>query len=280
MAENRFPGGASPCGSRDMVCIETNRVLDSCRDRDCYEFARVYLSEYGNEILSHTGAIRVRSATILKACIGMDPIQFNHGFYAVNIRFFVRVCFEACVSGNRSQELLGLVVLEKRVILYGGESNVSIYRSCGDDGSFCSCPKPQGCERNLPTATVEVVDPVVLGCKIVERVSDCGCSCSCCEEDLDEGLLRSMDGPLCFDEGRIERYLTVSLGIFSVVRITRQGQYLVQATECAIPEKECCPVEEDDPCHVFRNMPFPIGEFGIGGFGASPVGESHKRCGC
>ena len=60
---------------------------------------------------------------------------------------------------------------------------------------------------------------------------------------------------------RGERYLTVSLGIFSVIRIVRSAQYLIQATEYCIPEKECVPVEEDDPCRVFRSMPFPTGEF-------------------
>lgn len=279
MAENRFSGALSSCGGRDTVCLDTNRVLDSCRDRDCYENARVYLSEYGNEILEHTGAIRVRSATIIKACIGMDPIQFNHGFYAVSIRFFIKVTFEACVCG-RSQEICGLVVPEKRVVLYGGESNVQIYKSNGDESGFCNCPQPHGAERNVPTAVVEVVDPVVLGSKIVERVCDCHTACCCREEDVTEDVQRCMDAPLCFDARDNGRYLTVSLGIFSVVRITRRGQFLVQATECAIPEKECCPVEEDDPCHVFRNMPFPIGEFAIGSTATAPAADRPKRCGC
>lgn len=280
MAENRITGGLSACGGRDTVCIETDRVLDSCRDRDCYENARVYLSDYGNEVLAHASAARVRSAEIVNACIGMDPIQFNNGFYAVNIRFFIRATFEVCVGGGRSQELVGLVVLEKRVILYGGESNVSIYRSHGEESGFCSCPHPQGGEKNLPTAVVEVVEPVVLGSKILQRASDCCHCCHCGEEDLSEEVLRTLDGPLCFDDEGTERFLAVSLGIFSVVRITRRGQYLVPATECAIPEKECCPAEEDDPCHVFRNMPFPIGEFGVGSLGAAPAGDRPKRCGC
>ena len=118
MAENRFPCGGGT--SRETVCIETNRVLDSCRDRDCYENVRVYLSDFGNEILERTGAIRAKSAEILWTNIGIDPIQFNRGFYAVTIRFYIRVTCEACVGGGRSQEVEGIAVLEKRVILYGG----------------------------------------------------------------------------------------------------------------------------------------------------------------
>ena len=279
MAENRFP--CTPTGGqRDTVCIETNRILDSCRDRDCFENVRVYLSDFGNEILDRTGAIRARSACIIWTYIGLDPIQFNRGFYSVTIRFYIKVTCEACVGGGRSQELEGIAVLEKHVILYGGESNVSIYRSHGEGDGFCKLPKPDCGERNTPTAVVEVVDPVLLGSKIVEKESDCNCCCCCCKEnDLPEAVLSSLESPIAFDVGRVHRYLTVSLGIFSVVRITRLGEFLVQAVEYAIPEKECNPVDEDDPCHVFRCMPFPVGEFATQG-PIPPIGERNSRCGC
>ena len=281
MAENRFPctGSAS---SRETVCIDTQRVLDSCRDRDCFENVRVYLSCYGNEILEHSGAIRAKCAKIVWSYIGIDPIQFNRGFYAITVRFYVKVTFEACVGGGHSQELDGIAVLEKRVVLYGGDSNAVVFKSnlCGND--FCAPPTPVCCERNLPTAIVETVDPVLLGSKIMEKASDCNCCCCCCQEnDLPEAILSSFDSPLSFDDDdRAKRYLTVSLGIFSVVRIVRPSQFLIQATEYCIPEKECCPVEEDDPCHVFRCMPFPTGEFCTQGIVPSQGDHGGHRCGC
>ena len=284
MAENRFPcvGGSG----RDSVCIETNRILDSCRDRDCFENVRVYLSDFGNELLERTGAIRAKCAEIMWANIGIDSIQFNRGFYAVTIRFYVKILFEACIGGGRSQELEGIAVIEKRVILYGGECNVNVFRSSASSG-FCSCPEPvTGC-RNVPTAVVETVEPVLLGCKVMEKVSDCNCCCCCHENELPVEVVSSFGAPLCFDDdGRARRFLTVSLGIFSVVRIVRPGQYLIQATEYAIPEKECVAVEEDDPCRVFRTMPFPAGEFTTQGpvpgcqGGQENKGERPCRCGC
>jgi hypothetical protein len=284
MAENRFPSAQfSPCKDRDTVCIETNRVLDSCRDRDCFENVRVYLSCYGNEILERTGAIRAKCAKIVWTYIGIDPIRFNRGFYAVTIRFYVKITFEACINGGRSQELEGIAVLEKRVILYGGESNVNVFKSSACENSFCELPPASHCEEhNVPTAIVEVVDPVLLSTKIMEKVTDCNCCC-CCEHDLPETVLRSLDAPLNFDDSRDNgRYLTVSLGIFSIVRIVRPAQYLIQATEYCIPEKECHPVEEDDPCRVFRCMPFPTSEFGVGCAPAPTLNCSDKspRCGC
>ena len=283
MAENRFP--CPPAGSsRETVCIETNRVMDSCRDRDCFENVRVYLSCFGNEILERTGAIRAKSACIVWTYIGIDPIQFNRGFYAVTIRFYVKITFEACIGGGRSQELDGIAVLEKRVILYGGESNVSVFKSHGVGDGFCSLPKTECPTHNVPTAIVEVVAPVILGTKILEKANECNCCCCCCQEDdLPEAVLASLDSPLTFDDdGQGKRFLTVSLGIFSVVRIVRPTQLLVNASEFCIPEKECHPVEEDDPCHVFRSMPFPVGEFCSGG--SVPTSNcdrpSSSRCGC
>jgi hypothetical protein len=254
--------------------------LDSCRDRDCFENVRVYLSCYGNEILEHSGAIRAKCAKIVWSYIGIDPIQFNRGFYAITIRFYVKVTFEACVGGGRAQELDGIAVLEKRVVLFGGESNAIIFKSsaCGSD--FCAPPTPVCCEHNNPTAIVETVDPVLLGSKIMEKASDCNCCCCCQENDLPEAVITSFDSPLCFDEHDGDRYLTVSLGIFSIVRIVRPAQYLISATEYCIPEKECAAVDEENPCNVFRTMPFPVGEFCANGGHLHHSDHGPSRCGC
>lgn len=283
MAENRFPCGGA---SRETVCIEADRVLDSCRDRDCYENVRVFLSDLGNEILEHVGAVRAKSAEILWTNIGIDPIRFNRGFYAVTVRFYIKVVCEACVGGGRAQDIDGIAVLEKRVILYGGETNTRIYRSDGCGDSFCSIPKPNCGARSVPTAVVEAVDPVLLGTRILEKREECNCCC-CRESDLPESLTTSFDSPICFDPAndRARRFLTVSLGIFSVVRITRPSQYLISASEYAIPEKECHEVDDDDPCRAFRSMPFPVGEF-TGGSAPTPprsicggCNETPHRCG-
>lgn len=279
MAENRFPCASSSGGGRDTVCIDTNRVMDSCRDRDCYENVRVYLSDFGKDVLEHTSAIRAKSAKIVSTFIGIDPIQFNRGFYAVTVRFYVKICFEACIGCGRSQEIDGIAVLEKRVILYGGESNANIFKSNSCD-NFCDCPKPNCGERNVPTAVVELVDPVILGTKIMEEVSQCSCCCCCQESDLPETVVTAFDSPLCFDDDDSNRFLTVSLGIFSIVRIVRPAQYLITATEYCIPEKECTPVEEDDPCNVFRHMPFPVGEFCTQTGAPTATNDRSGRCGC
>lgn len=266
MAENRCScsssGGQMSGGAREMVCIETNRILDSCRDRDCFENVRVKLTDFGRDILDRSGNIRVKDACIAWTFITIDPVQFNRGFYQVLIRFYVKLTFEACVGTGRAQEFEGVAVVEKKVILYGSESNVSIFKSSADANDYCAVPEPCCPSRNVPTAVVEVVDPIVLNTRIVEENSNCGCcSCNCCCAcDIPE-CVQSRFGGSIVDDNDGDKYLVVSLGFFSVVRIVRPGQYLVQATEYCVPDKECVAAEEDDPCSLFRSMAFPTNEF-------------------
>jgi hypothetical protein len=169
------------------------------------------------------------------------------------------------------------LVLEKKVILYGSESNVSIFKSNPDASDYCSVPEPCCSSKNVPIAIVEVVDPIILNTKIKEANDDCGCCCCCCD-DVPDKVLSGVSGTLC-DNNPSGRYLTVSLGLFSVVRIVRPAQYLVNATEYCVPDKECISTEEDNPCRIFRTMDFPTSEFCPPDYPYSR-GEKGGKCGC
>ena len=274
MSDNKFSCG--PGFNKENVAVEVNRILDSCKDRDCFENIRVFLTEYGTEIIERTNTVRVKEACISQAYIGLDPVQFNKGFYAVTIRFYVKIIFEACVGVGHSQDFEGIAVLEKKVILYGGESNVSVFKSSVSDMGFCSMPEPCHCEKNMPTASVTVAEPIVLDVKIVESAKDCHCCCCCC--DIPENLVRSVSGNI-FDDDSRGRYLAVSLGIFSVVRITRLSQYMINAQEYCIPDKECISTPKDDPCSVFKAMAFPTQEFCTGSV-HTYNGDKTGKCSC
>lgn len=276
MADCKFSCGSSSA-PRENVCIETGRILDSCRDRDCFENVRVLLTRFGNDIIEHTGNVRTKCAEIAWASIGLSSIQFNRGFYSVNIRLFIKLVFEACVPGGRAQEFDGIAVVDKNVILFGGENSSKIFRS-KDCGSFCASPEPVDCAYNAPEAVFEVVDPVILSTRVIEEkeCSACCCCCSCC--DVPECVSCQISDSLCDD---VERYLAVSIGLFSVVRLIRPGQFIVSASEFTIPDKECVEPKVSDPCSVFRKMPFPVGDFGIQGQ-IQPCHDEkpEKRCGC
>lgn len=262
------------------VVIDTYQVFDSCRDRDCFEDTRVFLDELGQSIIEHTSQVRTKSAEICSSAITVEPVQLSRGFYRVTVRFYVKLELEACICPGKPQCFTGIAVVEKSVVLYGGEGSVHVFRSNMAADSFCSVPCAGEMGNNLPVAVVETVDPVVLGTSVVEP-SACCCHCCCSCGDIPASV-SGMVGQL-WDEG--SRYLAVSLGFFSVIRIERPEQYLVNALEFSVPDKECAPADTGSPCDAFRRMAFPIDEFapgrGVGthgGCGASArdIGD----CGC
>jgi hypothetical protein len=162
--------------------VETNRILDSCRDRDCFENVRVFLTDLGRDIIERTTQVRVKDACIAWTYIGIDPVRFNRGFYTVHIRFYIKLIFEACLCPGQAREFDGIAVLEKQVVLFGGDCAVSIFRSSADGTAFCAEPQPCYKDRSVPTAVVEAVEPIVLGTRVLEPVCPepvCCCCCAC-----------------------------------------------------------------------------------------------------
>ena len=254
MADNKCFCGTASSAPRETVCIDTQRILDSCRDRDCYEDLRVFLTDYGQDVIERTSSIRVQRAEIHSCNVCIEPVDFSRGFYRVSVRYYIRLECQACVARGCTQDFDGIVVCDKNVVLFRSEGSVHVFRS----GSDCCTEDGAVSGDNTPTAVVEAVDPVVLTCRVAEPSVPCRCCCACAE--LPECVQRTVSGALY--PGRDRKQLLVSIGIFSVIRIERPAQLLVNAASCAVPEKECRPAEDHtDPCCVFRNMEFPVGEF-------------------
>ncbi len=277
MQDNRNTN--TSCGSfgdtRGTVCIDTKRVLDSCRDRDCFEDARVYLSEDGENIISNANSVRIKNTKLISAFVGVDPIPFNCGFFRVTVRYYVKVEGEGCLGVGRSQCFTGIAALEKDVVLYGGEGNLRTFSS-GGENSFCNMGDPELVSDDAPVAVVEAVEPIVLGQKVV----DCQCGCNDCGCEIPRCVCECAGCNVC--TGTQAPRLLVSFGVFSVIRIMRPAQLLVQASDYSVPDKECSPATSDEsPCALFNTIAFPVSEFKTG---AAPVSDNGQRngggCGC
>lgn len=263
-------------GIKETVCIDTYRVLDSCRDKDCFENARVYLTSYGQEIIERTSNVRAKSAKVIWCYIDIENVPFNRGFYQLDIKIYVKVTCEACVCPGNIQEFEGVAVLEKKVILFGSEGSVSVFKS--NPGSSGFCPRPSfntnNNSSNLPIAVIETVDPVVLNTKVVEP--HCGqCYCCCTLDEIPEEVCAFLNGDL-YDRDHESNKLVASLGLFSVIRIERPAQYLINAVEYSVPDKECVEPKDNDPCSLFRTMAFPASEFSPPSI-TSIINESHRK---
>ena len=276
MQENRSSQPSLCQDSRGMLCIDTKRILDACRDRDCFEDVRVYLTSGGQEVLAAANNIRTKSAKILWAYVGVNDVPFNCGFYQVTVRYYIELTFEACLAIGRSQGFTGLAIVEKDVVLFGGEGNITSYTS-SPAASYCDVGGAGTVSTNLPVAVVDTVEPVVLSTKVQEcGCCSCPCVCECIELPecvrccCDSNYLNTQDG----------LHILVSLGLFSIIRIERPAQILIQGSDYCIPDKECLQATNNDsPCDLFRTIAFPTARFRGNN---TPQNDMPQRsnCGC
>ena len=157
-------GGVGCCAEdlRQALSIHTQKITDSCRDKDCIEDLRVYLTQSSQSVLDTCTSAKVRCADLLYTYIDVEPVAFDRNHYCIDLTFYYRILADATVGVNRPVALQGLAMFSKRVVLCGEDSRAHIYTSRtrlnGSDGL-------SRVSANHPTAVVEVLDPMVLGSK-------------------------------------------------------------------------------------------------------------------
>ena len=131
MADKVVAGPVSGAnGVREAVCIHTKKIYSSCRDKDCIEDLRFYPTASAQSVLSTSQCIRGGSAELLYTFVDVEPVNFNRGYYTVDMRFFYRVILQAMMSGSsRYTEIEGLAAFDKRVVLFGSEGGAKVYSS-------------------------------------------------------------------------------------------------------------------------------------------------------
>lgn len=240
---------------KEAICIDTNRVYDSCADKDCLADLRVYLTDRGQCILENATSVRCRGAKILNCIVNVDKVPFNKGFYSVDITFFVKVTFDAFTSPASPPAMFdGLVTFNKKCILYGSEGNVKIFSSTYN----CDSTENENYGANTnPKAKVQTVEPICLDAQIC-RVCDCCNTLGDNIGDIPQRICNCFEG--AFDNCRGEKALKVTLGIFTIVQLERDVQMLIPAYDFCVPTKECC-CDAEDPCDAFKHICFPVDEF-------------------
>jgi len=245
------------------TCIDVHKIYDSAKDKDCIEDLRVYLGPEGQEFIDNASNIRSKCAEVLWASISVSEVAFNRGYYAIDIRYYFRLCFEACVMG-RSREFCGIAVYDKQVVMFGGEGNVSIFTSDTVNNDVCaSLPESAFTQNpaNTPKVTLEVASPIVLNVKLADRNYHCGCCC-CSMDQIPENLCQSCGcTPIPEDMGA--KCLYVTLGLFSLIKIERPVSLLINSAEYCIPNRESSVLSDNtsDPCTIFKSMSFPTCDF-------------------
>ena len=258
---------------QEALAIHTRKITDSCRDKDCIEDLRVYLTKGSQCILDSAASARVRCAELLYTYIDVEPVAFDRNHYCIDVTFYYRILADAIVGTSRPTTLYGLAVFSKRAVLCGEDSRAHIFTSdtrlCGPDGH-------SRYSANRPTAVVEVLDPMVLSSKVKEV---CDCAGQELAAQIPSGIQNMFDEELMLCSDR--RRLFVTLGQFSIIRLERDAQLIVPVLDYSIPTKECCDTPgacAEDPCEMFSRIPFPETQFVPRG--CDQQRDDHDNCGC
>lgn len=142
----------NPQDLRQAMAIHTRKITDACRDKDCVEDLRVYLTASSQQTLETATNVRVRSGELLYTYIDVQPVAFDRNHFCVDITFYYRILADAVVGTCRPAALSGLATFSKRTVLCGEDSRAHIFTSQSTPGTLdCALLGSQ----SLPTAVVE-----------------------------------------------------------------------------------------------------------------------------
>lgn len=230
------------------MAIHTQKITDSCRDKDCVEDLRVYLTRDSQQALEHASGVKVRTADLIHVAVDVSPMGFHPNHYCIDLVFYYRILADATAGACRPVTLCGLAAFPKRAILCGEVAGTHIFSNDHTDREFCG--------DRMPRAVVEALDPMVLASRV-----GCGCGQDGCCPQFPDRVCHYFEEELA--TGCCEKRLYVTLGQFSVIRLERPAQLLVPVLDYALPTKACCDQAgcTENPCDLFARIPFPAGEF-------------------
>ena len=152
MADRVVPGPVNDDDCiKEAVCVNTRKIMDSCRDKDCIEDLRVYPTLCSQAYIESAFSVRPRSAELLHCKVSVNEICLNRGYYTVDVTYFYKITGETFPA---NQVFTGLAVFDKRVMLFGSEGRVKTFSS--DDCCVL------GGANHMPFAEVDAVDPIAL----------------------------------------------------------------------------------------------------------------------
>ena len=240
----------------ETVCIDANRIYDSCGAKDCLSDLTLLFTEENQNLVNSACSVRICNATVITATVDVEPVAFHRGFYAIDMVFYFDVSCEIYTStGTIPTTVNGLAVYGKRVVLYGSEGCTKTFTSdsetvCEELNNSCnSCTY----QSNLPRASVQISNPMALSAKLNEhgrcRQIPCGNIPQCVAAHFGGELVQP--GP---------RWISATIGIFTITQLESSVQLMIPSYDFCVPRKECA-ARTDDPCEVFSKIEFPTDSF-------------------
>ncbi len=264
------------CKIKEAVCIQVEKIYDSCKEKDCIEDARV-LFKHPDRIhwlLCRAINVKARRAEVIKVFSDVEAVPFKRGFYTVDVKFFIKVTLDFFVpkqnGGFKIITVPGIVLFDKKVILFGSEGSVKLFKSHFVEHGIDTPADSTLQQDNLPISKIEVAEPIALSAKIVDVLENsCDDSCNHQIPRTISDMLDEEEIPEDFADGVSEedRHLVISkrvevtLGLFSIIKLARFVQLLIPAFDFCVPNKQCVAATEEDACGLFDTIDFPTDEF-------------------
>lgn len=243
---------------REAVCVQVEKIYDSCREKDCIENIRVMfrdLTDEQREAINNAMNVKLREVVLKDVITDIEEVPFKRGFYTVDVKYIMTVNLDFFVREENTicvVPITGGITFNKKVILFGSEGNIKIFKS-HFEGDQSNRPIRTSLQQdNLPIAKIEVADPIALNAQIrgiLDKFFEDNNECCCDNDESDE----TRQLPL--------RRVYVTVGIFSIIKLIRYVQLLIPAFDFCYPNKECVSSTDENPCEIFDNIEFPYNEF-------------------
>ncbi len=236
------------------VCVDVDRIYDSCGAKDCLRDLTVFFTEADQALVETATAAKVTRASVLTTTVNVESVPFHRGYYAVDAVFYFAVYVELyTASGSLPTSVTGLAVYAKRAVLYGSDANVKSYSSDDipaaiDPADFDCCSGESG---TLPKAEVQVSFPMVLSAGIAPVTTPV--ILPFVPENVTDFFGAELVAPTT-------QRVAVTLGIFSIIQLSRSVQLTIPSYDFCVPRKECAD-RTDDPCEAFNRIDFPSDSF-------------------
>ncbi len=236
------------------VCVDVDRIYDSCGAKDCLRDLTVFFTADDQQLVETATAARITRASVLTTTVNVDGVAFHRGYYSVDAGLYFAVFVELyTAAGSLPTTVTGLATFSKRAVLYGSDANVKSFSSEDvpakiDPADFNFCTAESGIK---PKAEVQVSFPMVLSAGVAPvTVPEI---LPFVPENVTEFFGGELTAPTT-------QKVTTTLGIFSIMQLSRSVQLNIPSYDFCVPRKECAE-KTDDPCEAFNKIEFPSDSF-------------------